>query len=171
MGGSKPLLQLTLLAIVVATSVCSQKDILKLDLPSKLYDNAKYQHESEDYRLPKSIIPTAYKIDLKNIDFLKSTFEGSVEIDALVTESTKRIVFHRGRFLNDRGIQVYKNGSILKTAKPDYDQLTEQVTITLTDDLSDSEEIKIKSSFDGVLRDDMIGFYKSSYLDENKTTM
>lgn len=123
---------------------------------------------SENYRLPTTMHPTSYEITL----FPKLTgnfsFKGEVKINVTVDTPTKFIVLHQGNLLNVNA-SVSAENEWLEIEKQSYDKENEQYNIQLKDDLKVGNEILLHFTYDGFLRDDMIGFYKSSYItDDNR---
>lgn len=54
-------------------------------------------------------------------------------------------------------------------AKTSYDNVTEKYEITLNNELIPETIVSINIAYRGNLRDDMIGFYRSSYFDSKGT--
>ncbi|CAD1472151.1 unnamed protein product, partial [Heterotrigona itama] len=117
-----------------------------------------------DYRLPKTIVPTNYEIilvpELQN-DF---KFEGIVHISAYLRNSTKTITLHHGR-LDIKIVSVTVDGQNERIDNTTYNDMTEKYEIKLNRLLEEGTNITINFNYTGKLRDDMIGFYRSSYFD------
>lgn len=125
-----------------------------------------------DYRLPKTVVPTNYEIilapEFKN-DF---KFDGIVHISAYLQNSTNTITLHHGRMdinivsviVDNRNEKVNdtRNEKINGTT---YNNKTEKYEIKLDKVLKAGTNITINFEYVGKLRDDMIGFYRSSYVD------
>ncbi|KAG5311631.1 AMPN Aminopeptidase, partial [Acromyrmex insinuator] len=124
------------------------------------------QNDSIDYRLPTNIKPLSYEIML-NPDFNNFTFMGVAKIVAVVQNSTNTITLHVGNIkieklsLNTFAIDSTSN------FPTSYDNITEKFTITLPRLLLVNTNMTISFEYSGILSDNMIGFYKSSYFDEN----
>ncbi|KAL7288625.1 hypothetical protein TKK_0017359 [Trichogramma kaykai] len=118
-----------------------------------------------DYRLSKSIIPRKYFINYDEIDFIADTFKGSVEIHADVNEKTNKISLHKGKYLNITDVKI---NSSIKQKEVKINDKAETYTILLDSELKKSIPFVFTLNFKGKLRDDMIGFYKSSYKESNK---
>ncbi|XP_032687648.1 putative aminopeptidase-2 [Odontomachus brunneus] len=120
--------------------------------------------ESVDYRLPKSVRPISYEImfmpKLQNFKF-----EGIEKIVAVVEQETDTITLHVGNIQINSQSVIINQTNIYESMN--YDKVTEKHTIILSETLKKGSEILITFSFHGNLRDDMIGFYKSSYFDED----
>ena len=134
------------------------------------YNKDEPMDNTTSYRLPTSIIPKSYVIKLTPFiepgDF---TFEGNVLITANVTETTDKIVLHVNEIVRE-GITItvqekpVKLKSIVENKKYNF------LTITLDAPLMVGTTIRIDISYRGELNSAMKGFYRSSYLDENRKT-
>ncbi|KYN33599.1 Aminopeptidase N [Trachymyrmex septentrionalis] len=125
------------------------------------------QNDSIDYRLPTNIKPLSYDIML-NPDFNNFTFSGIAKIEAVVQNSTNTITLHVGNIkIEKMSLVTYAINSISDVIPTSYDNITEKFTITLPRILLVNMNMTISFSYSGILSDNMIGFYKSSYFDEN----
>ncbi|XP_031788189.1 uncharacterized protein LOC100124285 [Nasonia vitripennis] len=149
------MLLLTLLAAILAVSAHGQNSDEKSE-------------KANEYRLPKSVVPLAYDLRYSELNFTSFTFTGTVDIDATVAEETREIVLNAGNLaVHFPTVTDEKNNSLV-VDKIDINRTTEKYWIFMKESLNPSQKIKISLSFDGVLRDDMIGFYRSSYFDGEK---
>ncbi|KAL2717324.1 putative aminopeptidase-2 [Vespula squamosa] len=135
-----------------------------------LEDEFKVQDDlsTKNYRLPTTMHPTSYEIFL----FPKLTgnfsFQGEVKINVRVDAPTKFIVLHQGNLFNVNA-SVSAENKWLEIEKQSYDKQNEKYNIELKENLEVGNEILLYFTYDGYLRDDMIGFYKSSYMtDDNR---
>lgn len=97
----------------------------------------------------------------------EGTFEGKVEIDITVREDTSLIALnsHKLKILN---IMVMRNGvEIPLNYIEDISQ--QQLKIYLSAYVHTNENIIAKIHYNGILNDDMNGFYRSSYFDSKGT--
>ncbi|KYN14240.1 Aminopeptidase N [Trachymyrmex cornetzi] len=125
------------------------------------------QDESIDYRLPTNVKPLSYDIILIP-DFNNFTFTGTTKIDAVVQNSTNTITLHVGNIKIDKmSFLTFEESSISSNFPTSYDDITEKFTITLPRLLLVNTTMTINFAYSGILSDNMIGFYKSSYFDEN----
>ncbi|XP_017892658.2 putative aminopeptidase-2 [Ceratina calcarata] len=121
-----------------------------------------------DYRLPKTIIPNRYEILLRPKLEGNFEFKGTVQIEARVNIATDTITLHSGQLtINNTIVSDIKNVNPVKIESTDYNNVTEKYAIKLGELLKVGTNIKIVLVYTGKLRDDMIGFYKSSYIDSN----
>jgi len=142
-----------------------------------------------DYRLPTNVKPIHYKITLDPLlvrpgpreEPVPNTFTGEVIITLRVLEETRSITLH----YNDLSIQDVSIS--IKTAGNDitlpvihtYDVVTHFWVISLDRSPNDdaegtfkaNEEYLITTKYTGHHRDDMYGFYRSSYKDTENNTV
>ncbi|XP_066591366.1 uncharacterized protein [Prorops nasuta] len=127
--------------------------------------------QEDDYRLPTSIEPISYDISIepnyptsttKSAEI--STFHGTVIINAVAKQVTNYVILHAGS-IELESVNVIKESNEIIINKYVHKKDTEKLTITFTKSLSPEENIFITIIYNGRLRDDMIGFYKSSYMD------
>ena len=121
--------------------------------------------ESNDYRLPTTIIPQSYDIGLQlplydNV----TTFKGTVKINATTTVTINEIILHCGN-LTISTTAVLSNKTLLKITKTSYNDVTETLKLSLDKELLEGTNITIAIVYEGTLRNDMIGFYRSFYID------
>ena len=115
-----------------------------------------------DYRLPRTVIPSHYELSLTP-DLAAATFGGHVIIDVDVRESvaeitlnTAELTLHTATLYNDAGQRF--------EASVATDEETERSTMTLPGTVEPGAW-KLEISFDGILNDDLRGFYRSVYTD------
>lgn len=123
-----------------------------------------------DYLLPKTSRPINYNIELSTkIDEGLFPFEGRVEIEIEILEFTSNIVLH-SYSLTIKNIKLMKSDrlSVIKLKSPEHSKLYDFLTIHTEEDvLIQGETYFLTIEYNGVLRDDEAGFYKSSYINEN----
>ncbi|KAJ8903626.1 hypothetical protein NDN08_004728 [Rhodosorus marinus] len=123
--------------------------------------------ESKRVLLPKNAKPSHYDLefspDLFPAEGSEPTFEGSATIYVKLVEATNTIV------LNAKELKV-TSGSICSSedfcvrAEISLDEKNETVTLTAPEALSPGD-YKIDTTFNGVLNEKMMGFYRSEYKD------
>ncbi|XP_076675141.1 uncharacterized protein LOC143372620 isoform X2 [Andrena cerasifolii] len=120
-----------------------------------------------DYRLPKTIVPIGYEIMLS--PELENNFEftGVTHIKAIVREATDTITLHHGK-LNILKCSVTTQNETKVILSLIYNSNTEKYEIKLQETLKVGLHISINFNYTGKLRDDMIGFYRTSYVDSNR---
>ncbi|XP_015184597.1 PREDICTED: uncharacterized protein LOC107070683 [Polistes dominula] len=139
------------------------KDILEGLDESQTYDD---QLVSKDYRLPNSMHPTSYEINLFPKLIGDFSFRGEVKINVTVDEPTKLIVLHYGSIFNVISSVSAENVK-LEIVDTNYDNETEKYSILLKKTLNKGNQIVLTFTYDSYLRNDMIGFYKSSYITDD----
>lgn len=121
-----------------------------------------------DLRLPKTIVPISYDIMLMpnfGDDFV---FHGIAQIIASVQEETDTIILNHGNItIPLRSVSYTNSNATLEIADAKPIENTEKYRIKLKNPLKKGSNISIDFNYSGVLRNDMIGFYKSSYIDSN----
>ncbi|XP_066591924.1 uncharacterized protein [Prorops nasuta] len=127
--------------------------------------------QKDDYRLPTTIEPISYNISIKP-DYPErilesdetSTFSGIVIIKAVVKQATDTVILHAGKIKID-SFNIISESTQGNTDTPEYNETTEQLKIKTDGTLKPGEDITITIIYKGSLRNDMKGFYKSSYID------
>ncbi|KAK2704396.1 aminopeptidase N-like [Artemia franciscana] len=122
----------------------------------------------EDYRLPRHVLPDSYEI--KILPFLKDqnfTFNGEVAIRITCYTPSNNITLH----YNDIAIKNVKVASQdsqeLKIMSTSYNSDFHQFTIFLESDLEVNKQYVISITYNGNINNDLEGFYRASYFDEN----
>lgn len=127
------------------------------------------------YRLPNNTRPLRYDVELithlelDDSDTNKFRFEGKVEIHVQARETTSYITIQArqlrvlsSKIFNDRGEEL----EWLDRTQPSFEPAREFLTYKIKDYIHKDEVVVLKIEFSGFLRDDMGGFYRSSYTDE-----
>ena len=121
-----------------------------------------------DVRLPNSITPEKYNIYLTPFIVNKNyTIEGHVDIMVKILEPTSRITLHI------RDIQIYENLVQVENRNVighGYDAQREFYIIYVDKELETGSTVKVSISFLANLNDDLSGFYRSSYHDQQTNT-
>lgn len=119
-----------------------------------------------DIRLSTDVMPTNYDIRLK-VDVVKREFNGSETIYVQVHESTDLIELHilslriqNISILNHEGQNALDFTSL-------EDEENQKLILTLSERLEKDSRYQIKIAFEGEIKDDMKGLYRSSYYDQN----
>jgi len=128
-----------------------------------------------DYRLPTNVKPIHYQITLNPLieEPVPETFTGEVIIRVKVLEETGSITLHYNDLtIKSVGITEAINGGIWPVIYM-YDEVTHFWVLSLTNGgtFKANEEYLIKITYTGHHRDDMYGFYRSSYRDTDNQTV
>jgi puromycin-sensitive aminopeptidase len=119
------------------------------------------------YRLPTHIVPSAYVIELTP-DIEAATFDGHVHVTLAVNEPSTTIQLNGAELEIDR-VAITGADGLVRDATVSYDESYEVITLTASSELpSGPSELSIH--FRGVLNDQLIGFYKSTYVDDAGVT-
>ena len=118
----------------------------------------------KDYRLPTTVIPYLYDISI----FLKNnfTFNGIAKINVSLSSTTDEIVLHHGK-INVTTVTITFDDKEVEQSDTMYDPITEKFTIKLKNPLEKDLKIFIAIEYNAELKNNLIGFYKSSYFDPN----
>lgn len=119
---------------------------------------------SNTYRLPKTLYPKEYTIKLKPY-MEEGVFEGNTAINVIVREDITLIVLNSHN-LDILNITVTRNGIPIELLNY-TEHISQQLKIYLSEFIHANEEILVEIKFNGILNDNMNGFYRSSYLDIN----
>ena len=115
-----------------------------------------------DYRLPRTVIPSHYDLTLTP-DLVNATFGGHVVVDVDVVESASQIVVNTAELTLASVALANADGQRL-SASVTTDEEAERSTLTL-DGVAEPGAWKLDIEFDGILNDDLRGFYRSVYVD------
>ena len=115
-----------------------------------------------DYRLPRTVIPSHYELTLTP-DLDAATFGGHVVVDVDVMEPVTDIVLNTAELTLGEVALINDSGQRLG-ATVETDEESERSTLTL-DGTADAGAWKLDITFDGILNDDLRGFYRSVYTD------
>ncbi|MHB2027914.1 MAG: M1 family metallopeptidase [Acidimicrobiales bacterium] len=122
---------------------------------------------SNPYRLNRKIIPSAYRIFLAP-DLESFTFSGRVEIDVTINEPTTELTLHAIE-LELGAATVSTNGSNYRSLEHHLDETYETATFHFDRELPVGPAV-LEIAYDGVLNDQLHGFYRSSFTDASGTT-
>ncbi|XP_045417664.1 aminopeptidase N [Lemur catta] len=129
------------------------------------------------YRLPKTLIPDSYQVTLRpyltpNSDGLY-IFKGSSTVRFTCVEATDVIIIHskqlnytltQGHRVVLRGVGDSQPPGIVST---ELVELTEYLVVHLNGSLVENSQYEMDSEFEGELADDLAGFYRSEYTENN----
>uniref|UniRef100_A0A8C8ZGF7 Aminopeptidase n=1 Tax=Prolemur simus TaxID=1328070 RepID=A0A8C8ZGF7_PROSS len=129
------------------------------------------------YRLPKTLIPDSYQVTLRpyltpNSDGLY-IFKGSSTVRFTCVEATDVIIIHskqlnytltQGHRVVLRGVGDSQPPGIVST---ELVELTEYLVVHLDGSLVENSQYEMDSKFEGELADDLAGFYRSEYTENN----
>ncbi|KAK0159540.1 hypothetical protein PV327_010951, partial [Microctonus hyperodae] len=122
--------------------------------------------DNEKYRLPITVIPNHYKINLRPYIIPNNfTFDGFVEINTIAVDNSSKIFLHASELeitevmLTVNGLSV---GNIFY-----FEEKYNLFTIVANETMIIGTEVIISINYKGKLNSAMRGFYRSSYTDIN----
>ena len=118
-----------------------------------------------NFRLPDNVRPTAYKVSFEP-DLEKFTFYGSETIELSVFETTDRIVLNAIELEIQSAIIVDSDGNSYTPFEITYDEKLERVSLILDQSISVGN-YSLQIEFSGYLNDQLRGFYRSRYTDDD----
>lgn len=145
--------------------------------PTKVVESSEEQinvRNDDPYRLSGTVIPVHYEVILKLDENFgpNGTYSGSVKINITTTASTQEIILH-SKYLDITAANI-----VLTCSNNPYNVSLsnlseyEMISITLTNPIPTGSECLLEfTNYTGVLGDDMYGFYRSYYADENNATV
>ncbi len=119
---------------------------------------------SSDHRLPRTVIPSHYQLRLSP-DLDTAEFGGHVLIDVEVVEPIDVIVLNAAE-LTIRQAALFDEAGTRIEAEAKMDEAAERATLSLARAAAPGAW-KLEIVFDGVLNDDLRGFYRSVYADDD----
>ena len=120
--------------------------------------------ESSPYRLPRTVLPSVYRIRLRP-DIDAERFSGSVVASASVSESVDVITLN-AKELEIHSAAVTRDGqNVVGVDSIKCDTDLERVTVSLSDNLAPGD-YDLEVTFGGVLNRKLEGFYVSTFTDD-----
>ncbi|KAK4881205.1 hypothetical protein RN001_004524 [Aquatica leii] len=125
----------------------------------------------KDYRLPTAIKPEYY--DLEIITYISEdsySFSGRVMIKVKCLEETNQIILHSKNLTIHKSKVIVQDTLEKKSFKPtniDFDEEKDFLIITVGNNLLTSQSYNLFIAYDGILDDNLDGYYKSSYYNSN----
>jgi aminopeptidase N len=116
------------------------------------------------YRLAQTVVPSAYRIFITP-DLEKFTFSGRVEIDVEIKESVSDLTLNAVE-LELGAATVSADGTSYRSLEHTLDDTYETATFVFDRELPVGPAI-VEIAFDGILNDQLHGFYRSTYTDES----
>jgi puromycin-sensitive aminopeptidase len=116
------------------------------------------------YRLPRTVVPSRYDLVLEP-DLEAATFSGSVEIAIEAHERIEQITVNALDLAIDRAALRNDAGAEIGVAEVTLDEELQRATLTLETPASPGPWI-VSLAFRGELNDQLHGFYRSTYSDD-----
>lgn len=157
---------IAVLEFATSYNVCPRSPLLD---KKDVWKNGTDLHSS--YRLPKEVVPTSYIVHLDK-DRTSFTYLGSVTIFINVLEPTNTVVVHSdGLRVMGEDVNLYRatNDSFFEPILCQYHDAERQFYIIKVEGTLEPGEYVLRIRFEGEIRDDVFGFYRSFYVENNET--
>jgi hypothetical protein len=112
-------------------------------------------------RLSKNVIPSIYDLHI-TVDLESLKFSGSETIYIHANQPTSAIELHVLDLSIDE-VHVIEGETAIPITGKGYNNETQIYTISLGQSLSSGRDYKLQIEFEGDIKDDMKGLYRSSY--------
>ncbi|VVC39573.1 Hypothetical protein CINCED_3A003208 [Cinara cedri] len=124
---------------------------------------------SSEFRLPDNFKPISYRLDVTTHLDDKFVFEGVVDIKIICSQDTDTVVLHSSNLnINTKGVVVANNdGKIFPVSSIEFISKNELMFVKSSEKLKSGGEYVLTIPFTGNITDDLVGYYKSSYLDKD----
>jgi aminopeptidase N len=120
-----------------------------------------------EIRLPVNLVPQLYTIYL-DPDLDTRAVTGTVSMEVFVQLATNNVIFHaKDMNIHRDSVVVTRNSAPLQISNQFNYSTNDFYIITLASQLNANETIIVSMSFNYTLRDDLVGFYRSSYISNN----
>jgi len=119
-----------------------------------------------NYRLPRNIVPSKYSIRLRP-DFEAFSFAGHESIELTINEPSESIVLNAAE-LRIGAVTVTQDGSTFQ-GEVELEPELERARITFEGTLLPGAAV-LEIDFQGILNDQLSGFYRSKFIDEHGKT-
>jgi puromycin-sensitive aminopeptidase len=118
-----------------------------------------------EYRLPRTVVPSRYVLTLVP-DLATASFTGSETVDVDVLEPVREVVLNAIELVIDTVEMVSVASGERLAATVSYDAASERATFRFAEELAPGPW-QLNASFSGILNDDLHGFYRSTYKDDD----
>jgi hypothetical protein len=131
-----------------------------------------------NFRLPSNLKPSLYELTIKpyigtNETYQEKafTYEGTMKMTFECLNATNKIIFHSsGNDIEESSLLLLGGSKPLTIVETMYDDVTEFFTLILNDECDEMREYSLSIKYSGSIRDDLEGFYLSSYKDVASNT-
>ena len=125
------------------------------------------------FKLPNNVIPTKYELFITTrIDKGISEFSGNVKIHVKVLKPSETITLHSiGCEISEISLTIPKNNKTFTSLVYYFDNLKDFLIVNLPYKADKNENLLIKITYTGTLRNDSFGFHRLNYIDSNNKTI
>ncbi|KAI1078525.1 peptidase family M1-domain-containing protein [Whalleya microplaca] len=116
--------------------------------------------------LPSTVTPAHYDLSISSLNFKDWSFQGNVAIDVAVTQPIKEIVINsiELKLLTAKiTVNHTKASQTVEATSFSYDEKKQRATLIFADEIPASEKASLQITFEGIINNDMAGFYRSKY--------
>uniref|UniRef100_V5ICM7 Putative puromycin-sensitive aminopeptidase n=1 Tax=Ixodes ricinus TaxID=34613 RepID=V5ICM7_IXORI len=119
-----------------------------------------------DLRLPRSVQPLHYEVELAPRLFGDFAFTGVVAVTMHCLSATDAVVMHsKDLNVSDVSVEETDSNDLVPCGAPVHDAVRQFLRLPLHKTLSAGSNYTLRMRFRGWLNDDLAGFYRSSYTD------
>uniref|UniRef100_A0A2S2QD74 Aminopeptidase N n=1 Tax=Sipha flava TaxID=143950 RepID=A0A2S2QD74_9HEMI len=124
--------------------------------------------EVPEYRLPTTFKPISYRLDVTTHLENKFTFEGVVDIKITCLKATNTVVLHSNNLnIDTKGVAVSDGGGkVVPVTGVGFVTKTELMHVKCAEKFKPGNEYVLTVPFMGNITDDLVGYYRSSYVDK-----
>lgn len=161
-----------LLKLLVVFAGCLASALANHPFDFRSVDSDIFNRADVNYRLPNYTHPETYDISLfTRVDRNDFEFSGVVKIGIVVDQTTQEIVLHARQLTISRITLLRYSGNTafpVNTLPHTYDVVPEFLKIkTNGENLLPGDRLELVIAYNGTLRNDEMGFYRSFYTNEN----
>lgn len=139
------------------SSVLSHSAVIFLFIIASLVSS----QTSINYRLSSDITPSIYDLHIE-IDLDNLKFNGTETIHVHANQPTSKVQLHLLDLSVD-DLHVIEGETEIPFTSTGYNNETQIFEINLTESLLQNRDYQIRTKFEGEIKDDMTGLYRSSY--------
>ena len=142
---------------------CFAKSTVKTAVETK--SSAKKENQAAKYRLAESVHPIEYELRFEP-DLAKFTFTGEESIKIKIDKACKGIVLNALELKISSAQLLSENSNNARQLETVFDKETQKVTFVANAEIAPGQYV-LNCKFEGVLNNQLRGFYRAQYEDEN----
>jgi Peptidase M1 N-terminal domain len=131
-----------------------------------------FKQDGISYRLPNNTLPVRYDIEISTrIDEAVFNFFGKVKIRLQVVAQGRDVTLHAKQLAIGSVVLRNSEGILVAIQTPTVNPVTNFLNIvTVSEQLVVGQDYTLDIEYSGILRNDNLGFYRSSYVNEAGVT-